>query len=141
MYYSEVKNLIVIIKSKQQELNTVSLQEEISMDIDAGNKQRSPLHEEKKEQPVYYQNVGGKFIPIVVPSGPSRSKSIGAFTRVSTDSATQQMSKFPNIAVLKHLINISAIQKYPRLALLVFDALLPFMEIFDNHLISFTDIC
>lgn len=54
MYYSEVKNLIVIIKSKQQELSTISLQEEDSMDIDAGNKHRSPLHEERKDQAVYY---------------------------------------------------------------------------------------
>lgn len=56
------------------------------MEIDAGNRFRVPAHEEKKEHPVYYQNIGGKFIPIIVPSGPSRSKSIGAFSRVSTES-------------------------------------------------------
>lgn len=107
------------------------------MEVDAGNRSR----QEEKKEPVYFQNIGGKFVPVVIPTGTSRSKSIGGFARVQSDSVSQQLGKFPNIAVLKHLINISAIQKYPRLALLVFDALLPYMEIFDNHLISFTEIC
>lgn len=91
MYYSEVKNLIVIIKAKQQELLATggAFGDDDLMDIDAGNRFRVPAHEDKKEQPVYYQNVGGKFIPIVIPSGQSRSKSIGAFTRVSTESSNQ----------------------------------------------------
>lgn len=49
--------------------------------------------------------------------------------------------KFPNISVLKHLITIQTIQWYPRLALLVFDALLPYIEVFDNHFISFIELC
>jgi|LauGreDrversion4_2_1035121.scaffolds.fasta_scaffold297484_2 hypothetical protein len=52
-----------------------------------------------------------------------------------------QFSKYPNISVLKHLISIQTIQQYPRLALLVFDSLLPYIEIFDNSLISFTELC
>ena len=52
-----------------------------------------------------------------------------------------ESNKYPNISVLKHLINIQTIQKYPRLALLVFDALLPYIEIFDNGFISFSDLC
>jgi hypothetical protein len=111
--------------------------DEEMLDVEGSNKVKT----DEKRDSLYFQNIGGKFLPIslTVSQGASRSRSSATQSRLISDQC--QSSKFPNISVLKHLINVSSIQKYPRLALLVFDALLPFMEIFDNQLISFTEIC
>lgn len=101
------------------------------MEVDSREERKNNSYEEG----AFYQNIGGKFIPIVPSHNNSRSKSALPF---QSDNLFQ---KYPNISVLKHLISIQAIQQYPRLALLVFDALLPFIEIFDNAFISFTDLC
>lgn len=71
MYYCEVKNLISIIKAKQEEFgnhHNKGSSDITPMEVDS-------IEERKNSEGVYYQNIGGKFIPIVPSHNSSRSKS------------------------------------------------------------------
>ena len=39
---------------------------------------------------------------------------------------------YPNLQVLTTLLPLTAIQQYPKLSLLVYEALYPYIEVFDN---------
>ena len=49
--------------------------------------------------------------------------------------------KYPNLSVLKPLLTMFTIQNYPKLSLMIYEALKPYIEIFDNQYISFIDLC
>jgi hypothetical protein len=106
MYYSEVKNLIQIIKSKQQEYVKLKKDEtNTDMEVDSGSAIKSDQGGRRGIfDEILYQNVGGKFLPIN-PQGnyshPHRSKSALPFQLLDS-----QFQKYPNISVLKHLISI-----------------------------------
>ena len=71
MYYSEVKNLISIIKGKQEEFCKINRDSgDFQMEVDSKEERKNNNYEG-----AYYQNIGGKFIPIVPSHNNSRSKS------------------------------------------------------------------
>jgi hypothetical protein len=71
MYYSEVKNLISIIKGKQEEFGKINRDSgDFQMEVDSKEERKNNNYEG-----AYYQNIGGKFIPIVPSHNNSRSKS------------------------------------------------------------------
>ena len=49
--------------------------------------------------------------------------------------------KFPNLYDLKDLLSIPAIRNHPKLALLAHEVLAPYVEIFNNQIISFPEKC
>ena len=48
---------------------------------------------------------------------------------------------FPGLDVLMRLLPLSAIQEYPKLSLIVYDALSDVIEVFDNKYVSFFNQC
>ena len=48
---------------------------------------------------------------------------------------------YPNLQVLATLLPLTAIQQYPKLSLLVYEALHPYFEVFDNQYVSFFKQC
>lgn len=54
---------------------------------------------------------------------------------------TRSKWEFPNFAVLEDIITVSAIQQYPKLALLIFDSIFPYIDVFDNRYVSFQLLC
>lgn len=48
---------------------------------------------------------------------------------------------YPNLTNLLEIVPLSAMQNYPKLALLVQEALEPFIEVFDNQFVSFFKLC
>lgn len=48
---------------------------------------------------------------------------------------------FPNYSVLEDLITVDAIRCYPKLALLIFDVIFPYIEAFNNVFVSFLSLC
>jgi hypothetical protein len=80
MYYSEVKNLISIIKSKQQEYGSMKKDEfHQEMEVDSGS---AIKNDDGNRRSIFdetlYHNVGGKFLPINLSashSHPYRSRS------------------------------------------------------------------
>jgi len=84
MYYSEVKNLITIIKAKQKEFTESKLEESkgegSEMEIDAGNPLKTEEDKKRLKEEIYYQNIGGKFVPVHSKQPNSRSKSAAPFS-------------------------------------------------------------
>ena len=52
-----------------------------------------------------------------------------------------QYRNHPGLDVLMRLLSLSAIQQYPKLSLLVYDALSDVIEVFDNKYVSFFNQC
>ena len=52
-----------------------------------------------------------------------------------------QYKSNPGLDVLMRLLSLSAIQQYPKLSLLVYDALSDVIEVFDNRYVSFFNQC
>ena len=50
-------------------------------------------------------------------------------------------SNFPNLSNLLPLLTMSTINQYPKLCLLLYESLKPFICIFDNEYLSFIDFC
>ena len=53
----------------------------------------------------------------------------------------QKTTKNPDLSVLKPLLTMGTIQQYPKLSLMIYEALKPNVQIFDNEYMSFVDIC
>ena len=49
--------------------------------------------------------------------------------------------KFPNLSILTKLLTMDTLREYPKLSLIVYEAIKPYVPIFDNTFISFIDIC
>jgi hypothetical protein len=68
MYYSEVKNLLEIIKSKQKEYEKLK-KSDSDMEIDSGSAVKKDESDRRSIfDDVIYQNIGGKFLPITTHS-------------------------------------------------------------------------
>lgn len=57
------------------------------------------------------------------------------------DAVMNEPSTFPNLSSLSPLLTMKTIGHYPKLSLLLYDSLKPFMCIFDNEYLSFIDVC
>jgi len=66
--------------------------------------------------------------------GSNRSKS-------SVPSTAPAQTNFPNLSNLLPLLTMSTINQYPKLCLLLYESLKPFICIFDNEYLSFIDFC
>lgn len=53
----------------------------------------------------------------------------------------KKTSYFPNLSDLLPLLKMQTIIQYPKLQLLLYDCLKPFICIFDNEYLSFIDYC
>ena len=80
--------------------------------------------------------VNGKFMEINLDSKKQRSKSL-----MNEDTIMNDSGNFPNLSNLSPLLTMKTITHYPKLSLLLYDSLKPFMCIFDNEYLSFIDLC
>eukprot|EP00347_Sterkiella_histriomuscorum_P003504 403364047 len=129
-YYMEVKNLISIIKQRQIEYEqSISLQQQEELNQNEVNDYLSDNEGKQNGQAYLIRNAQGRF---VTQKPQTSSKS---FMRNQ-----KHAQKFPNISILQHLLTVQAIQQYPKLALLAFDVLQPYIQIFNNPIISFMQL-
>ena len=73
--------------------------------------------------------------------GGNRSKSMIPFQNKMIMKSKMKPVKFPNLSILKKLLTMDTIKQYPKLSLIVYEAIKPYVPIFDNQFISFIDIC
>ena len=72
---------------------------------------------------------------------PSMAYKVNGTFQTKQTPFVQKPSYYPNLQVLKNLLTIDSIRDYPKLSLLAYEALHPYMEVFDNEYVSFFKQC
>lgn len=62
--------------------------------------------------------------------------------KTNTRSSVHNSHKYyPNMSVLSNMLTIQTVNQYPKLAILIFEVLQPYIEVFNNKYISFWKLC
>ena len=85
-----------------------------------------------------HRDLNGRFKTFGV-NDKQRSKS--TLQKKSCNLSQKSKYKYPDLSVLKPLLTMTTIQSHSKLSLMIYDALKPYIEIFDNEYMSFIEIC
>ena len=124
IYYQEVKKLVRLIHSNYNQ----------RMVANRPGVDEKALPTQFNDD--FISRVNGRFVGLDLNTSKQRSKSL-----MSEDAYMQESSNFPNLSSLSPLLTMKTITHYPKLSLLLYDSLKPFMCIFDNEYLSFIDLC
>ena len=90
---------------------------------------------------IMVRTADGKWVPEwSLNNGSSASTSDSTTSVMRPKQGHEIRASFPSLHVLKNILTMDAIQEYPKLSLLVFSALSPYIKVFSNRILHFTQL-